>query len=891
MPQSRQIRPTRLARSVMLMTGGLAAVLGLLVLVGWHTRTIHLLQVVPPFAPMQYNAALGLLLCSGGLLALVGGWTHLVGMCGTLVLLLGVLTLGEYLSGIDLGIDQLFMQHFIAMATAHPGRMSLNTALCFTLLGLLLLVMRTTGQRARTLLLAGLGSATVVALGLVAGFGYLIQFKGVHGWEYVTDMAVHAALGCVLLGLGLMASVWCQGNTHPTWAPRWGITLVGVGIATATLCLWQALLVQERAHILWATSLQTASVQRQITARMEARIVPLVHMVRGWERGGKPEKEAWESDAELYVSLYPSSQAMVWVDPSLHVRWVAPWTGNETAQDLDLGFEAQRRQTLERVGGTRTAMITRALGFGQDAAGFQVSVPIFVGNEFDGFLLGTFRLKSFLDTALDSIAPGYGIAVFDGKEELYRRASSGKQYERDWGQKALLDFYGARWQVKVWPTLGLLAGRQSFLPQMVLAGGMLMAVLLTAVGHLAYTARTRAQQVASVNQELRHEIAERQRTEELLQRQQEALLQREKLATMGSFLASVAHELNNPLAIIMVQSDLLREEAGTGPLAERAAKIVQAAERSVRIVKNFLTLARQRAPERASMHLNDVVAAAVDLLAYALQVDNIEVDCRLAAELPTLWADPHQLQQVVVNLVSNAHQAMQAMATPRRLTISTATDATRRCVQLTVADTGPGIPHDLQQRIFEPFFTTKPVGQGTGLGLSLCQGIVESHGGTIQVENAPGQGAVFRIELPVEDAPVAALMPPPAETLPPHQAGTILVVDDESGITSALAYLLQSDGYQVETAANGRVALEKLREHAYDLLLSDLRMPELDGMGLYEELAQHYPHLLPRLIFLTGDTLNAETTRRLEQVGAPRLSKPFTAPEVRRVVQQTLQTL
>jgi len=229
------------------------------------------------------------------------------------------------------------------------------------------------------------------------------------------------------------------------------------------------------------------------------------------------------------------------------------------------------------------------------------------------------------------------------------------------------------------------------------------------------------------------------RAEEQLQRQQEALLQHEKLAVMGSLLASAVHELNNPLAIIMVQSDLLREEAGTGPLAERAAKITQAAERGVRIVKRFLTLVRQHAPERVSMDLNDVVAAAVELLAYALHVDNIEVDCHLAAELPTLWADPHQLQQVVVNLLANAQQAMQAMAMPRRLTISTAADATRHRVQLTVADTGPGISHDLQQRIFEPFFTTKPPGLGTGLGLSLCQGIVESHGGTIHLESAPNR--------------------------------------------------------------------------------------------------------------------------------------------------------
>jgi hypothetical protein len=138
----------------------------------------------------------------------------------------------------------------------------------------------------------------------MAGFGYLVQVQGVRGWPSCTDTAVHAAVGCILLGLGLTGGVWRQGKVHPTWAPRWGIAL-----------------------------------------------------------------------AELYVSLYHSSQAMIWVDPSLHVRWVAPLTGNETAQDFDLGFEEQRRQTLELVGGKRTATITRALGFSSDAAGFQVSVP------------------------------------------------------------------------------------------------------------------------------------------------------------------------------------------------------------------------------------------------------------------------------------------------------------------------------------------------------------------------------------------------------------------------------------------------------------------------------------------------------------------------------------
>jgi sensor domain CHASE-containing protein len=486
------------------------------------------------------------------------------------------------------------MQRFIAMATAHPGRMSPNTALCCLLLGTIVVVMRTPVHGVRTLLLTGLGSATVVALGLVACFGYLVQVKGIHGWVYFTDMAVHAAVGCMLLGLGLTVGVWHQGKAHPTWAPRWGITLAGLSIATAALCLWQALLVEERTHILGATSLQAASVQRQIVARVESRIVPLVRMAIGWE-GVVPEKEAWESDAELYVSLYPSSQAMVWVDPSFHVRWVA-LTGNETAQDFDLGFEEQRRQTLELVGWNRTAMITRALGFSEDAAGFQVSVPLFVGNEFDGFLLGPFGSR----TSLIPLSTTSRLAMELLCSMARRTLSPGLCWaaiRTQVGAKGLLDFYGAKWQVKVWPTRGLLVAKHSFLPNVVLAGGMLMAVLLTAVGHLAYTARARTRQVASANQELQREIAERQRAEEQLQRQQEALLQREKLATMGSLLASVAHELNNPLAIIMVQSDLLSKEAGTGPLAERAVQITQAAERSVRIVKSFLTLARQRAPE------------------------------------------------------------------------------------------------------------------------------------------------------------------------------------------------------------------------------------------------------------------------------------------------------
>jgi CheY-like chemotaxis protein len=201
------------------------------------------------------------------------------------------------------------------------------------------------------------------------------------------------------------------------------------------------------------------------------------------------------------------------------------------------------------------------------------------------------------------------------------------------------------------------------------------------------------------------------------------------------------------------------------------------------------------------------------------------------------------------------------------------------------------MPPEIQARLFEPFFTTKPPGVGTGLGLSLCQGIIESHGGSIAVKSQPGSGTTFHIELPVEAMPVVTTSDVPlSEGVKAIEGQTILVVDDEPGIASALAYLLRRNRHQVDIAANGRLALQKLQEHTYDLILSDMRMPELDGPGLYQELEHHYPHLLSRIIFLTGDTLSQETKAFLERTSVFRVSKPFTAAEIRRIVQQALQT-
>ena len=373
-----------------------------------------------------------------------------------------------------------------------------------------------------------------------------------------------------------------------------------------------------------------------------------------------------------------------------------------------------------------------------------------------------------------------------------------------------------------------------------------------------------------------------------IQERTHQLLEAEKLATMGNLLAGVAHELNSPLSVILGQVGLFAT-SGVDPNARsRINDIGEAAERCVRIVRSFLTMARRHPPERGHVSLNHLLRDAVELLAFELRIANIEVSFDLAKDPPLVWADAHQLKQVVVNLVTNARQAVEDAAPPRRLSLRTRHDTPSRRVRIEVADSGPGIPREIRTRIFDPFFTTKPDGEGTGLGLALARGIVESHGGAIGVESRPGEGARFVIELPMGTPPEPADERDDLDASRPVPGKTILVVDDEPAVASLLAEALSRDGYKVDLAANGAVALRMLGAREYDLIVSDSGMPVLSGPELYREVERREPRLTRRFVFVTGDILNPRTRAFLASTGAPQLEKPFTVESVKRVVRRAL---
>ena len=378
------------------------------------------------------------------------------------------------------------------------------------------------------------------------------------------------------------------------------------------------------------------------------------------------------------------------------------------------------------------------------------------------------------------------------------------------------------------------------------------------------------------------DITEKKRSAEELTRQRERLYQREKLAALGSLLAGVAHELNNPLSVVVARSIML-EEQGAPATQSAALKIRTAAERCARIVRTFLAMARQQQPERGPVAINEVVSAALDITGYTVRTSGIEVELDLANDIPPILADADQLHQVLLNLIINAQHALQDQPPPRRIRVSTRCDSAADAIRITVADNGPGIPADLRARVFEPYFTTKPIGVGTGVGLAVSLGIVEAHGGTLTVDCPIEGGAVFIITLPVGTVQVAHVEAMPTGEVSTSER-TILIVDDEAEIRETLAEILTGARHRVVTVASGREALERMAVEHYDVILTDIRMPDLDGRSLYQEIERRWPERAGRVVFVTGDTLASKLREFAAEGGRPVIEKPFLPSDVRNVV-------
>lgn len=392
-----------------------------------------------------------------------------------------------------------------------------------------------------------------------------------------------------------------------------------------------------------------------------------------------------------------------------------------------------------------------------------------------------------------------------------------------------------------------------------------------------------------------HDLSERKAAETKIKETEAALQQSEKLAALGGLLAGVAHELNNPLSVIVGQAVLMRESTKDEKTAQRADKIQKAGERCSRIVRSFLALARRKPAERKATSINEVIENSLELLAFQLRTDNIELIRKLDPGLPTAFADGDQITQVITNLIINAKQVLQDREGARKILVETRLAANSsqpagQAILVAVTDNGPGVPKEIAHRIFEPFFTTKPAGAGTGVGLSLCHSIIESHGGRITVEDAVWEngagGARFVFTLPASAQEVVqenlgAITAAPLKAVAPQR---LLIVDDEVELAQTLADILSPDGHAIKLVHNGRDALDLLAKEEFDIIISDLRMPVLDGPGLYRGIEKNFPRYLTRIIFVTGDTLSTTISAFLSEYALDVIEKPYSPQDVRKAI-------
>jgi two-component system NtrC family sensor kinase len=375
---------------------------------------------------------------------------------------------------------------------------------------------------------------------------------------------------------------------------------------------------------------------------------------------------------------------------------------------------------------------------------------------------------------------------------------------------------------------------------------------------------------------------------------EQTVLQNEKMAAVGQLVSGVAHELNNPLTSIVGLSEFMVQQGSVEPRAREHLQVVhEQAVRAAGIVRHLLTFARKEPAERRPTDLNDVVERTAALMGYEVRLRGVSLELNLAPGLPPVDGDPQQLQQVILNLLNNAVQAVSHNPPERPRVVTVSTGSSGNGISLRVADTGPGVPAALAPRVFDPFFTTKPQGEGTGLGLSITYGIVQGHGGTIRLERPPRGGAVFAVWLPrSEGAGAPQDAAPAADSSRPSGSRArgvrALLLDDDAGVRRMVELILLNHGHRVETARDAAHAMELLDGGAFGLILADPSALDGSGARFADVLCERHPDLRRRTVFLTAD-VRSETEDWLRRTGCRVCRKPFHAGELLEAVEEVLR--